>query len=171
MLFTDFLKAAVNLLMGTAASLIALTVLAANRLDDNLTLIVGGSWLIVATAIGVWVGRKRGPSRRMSRLLATAHTSTSLPEIRPARIFWNRLWVLAVLVVVCGALSWFAPQVAAAGSGLTLLLALTMRNQATAVTAVEDRDGVRFYLERTSPLKPMRVLRTPGWRRTMPEEP
>jgi len=30
------------------------------------------------------------------------------------------------------------------------------------VTAIEDRDGVRFYVERTSPLKPIELVRTPG---------
>ena len=32
------------------------------------------------------------------------------------------------------------------------------------MTAIEERDGVRFYVERTSPLKPIRLVRTPGFR-------
>jgi hypothetical protein len=36
------------------------------------------------------------------------------------------------------------------------------------VTAIEERDGVAFYIERTSPLKPIQLLRTPGFRRAGP---
>jgi hypothetical protein len=32
------------------------------------------------------------------------------------------------------------------------------------VTAIEERDGARFYVERTSPLQPIRLVRTPGFR-------
>jgi hypothetical protein len=30
--------------------------------------------------------------------------------------------------------------------------------------AIEERDGARFYIERVSPLKPIRLVRTPGFR-------
>ncbi len=170
MLFTDFTKAAVQLVMGSAAALIAITVLAATRLDDNLTLIVGGSWCVVAVAVGMWAGRHARPSQRIKKLLAGARTTNSLPDLRPARIFWNRLWSLAIFVIVCGMLSWFFPQVAAIGAGYLMLAALMWRKQVSAVKAIEDRDGVRFFIDKTSPVKPMRVLRTPGWHRSMPDE-
>ncbi len=170
MLFTDFIKAAVQLVMGSAAALIAITVLAATRLDDNLTLIVGGSWCVVAVAIGMWAGRHSRPSQRIKSLLAGSRTTNSLPDLRPAGIFWNRLWSLAFFVIACGILSWFFPQVAAIGSGYLILAALMWRKQASAVKAIEDRDGTRFFIDKTSPLKPMRVLRAPGWRRLMPDE-
>ena len=32
------------------------------------------------------------------------------------------------------------------------------------MTAIEERDGVRFYVEQTSPLKPIKLARTPGFR-------
>ena len=32
------------------------------------------------------------------------------------------------------------------------------------MTAIEERDGARFYIERTSPLKPIKLVRTPGFR-------
>ena len=168
MLFTDFIKAAVQLVMGSAAALIAITVLAATRLDDNLTLIVGGSWCVAAVIIGMWVGRHSRPSQRIKRLLAGARTTNSLPDLQPALIFWNRLWSLGIFVIACGILSWFFPQVAAIGAGYLILAALIWRNQASAVKAIENRDGTRFFVDKTSPLKPMRVLRAPGWRRSVP---
>lgn len=170
MLFTDFLKATVYLVLGTAAALIAVAVIGARRMDDNLTLIVGGSWCIIAAAIGLWIGRATEPSARLERLLASAPTTSTLPEVRPRRLIWNRLWPLAALVVLCGALAWLYPQVAAVGAGYAVLWALAWRRQAAAVTAIEDRDGVRFYVEHTSPIKPMRVVRTPGWRRIVDAE-
>ena len=38
-----------------------------------------------------------------------------------------------------------------------------------AVTAIEERDGARFYIERTSPLQPMKLVRTPGFRSNLLE--
>jgi hypothetical protein len=37
------------------------------------------------------------------------------------------------------------------------------------VTAIEDRDGARFYVERTSPLRRIRLVRTPGFRTNLLE--
>ncbi len=34
--------------------------------------------------------------------------------------------------------------------------------------AIEERDGATFYVERTSPLRPIQLLRTPGFRRIQP---
>jgi hypothetical protein len=31
------------------------------------------------------------------------------------------------------------------------------------VQAVEERDAARFYVDRTSPLQPIRLIRTPGF--------
>jgi hypothetical protein len=53
--------------------------------------------------------------------------------------------------------------VAAIASGFTIIWALAWRRQSAAVAAIEERDGVRFYVDRTSPLAPMRLVRTPGF--------
>ena len=34
---------------------------------------------------------------------------------------------------------------------------------ASAVAAIEERDGVRFYIDRTSPVHPIQLVRTPGF--------
>ena len=34
--------------------------------------------------------------------------------------------------------------------------------------AIEERDGVRFYVELNSPFKPTQLLRTPGFRKNEP---
>jgi hypothetical protein len=54
--------------------------------------------------------------------------------------------------------------VPAVATGFAIIWALGWRRQASAVTAIEERDGARFYVERTSPLQPIRLVRTPGFR-------
>jgi hypothetical protein len=50
------------------------------------------------------------------------------------------------------------------------MAALAVRKQAPAVQAVEDRDGVRFYIDRTSPVRPTQLLRTPGFKKWVDED-
>jgi hypothetical protein len=55
--------------------------------------------------------------------------------------------------------------VPAVGTGYALGFALSWRNHAPAVIAVEERDGVRFYVVPTSPFKRIEIVRTVGLRR------
>ena len=48
-------------------------------------------------------------------------------------------------------------------AGFTIIWALAWRRQERAVLAIEERDGVRFYVDRTSPLSPIQLIRTPGF--------
>ena len=45
------------------------------------------------------------------------------------------------------------PQVAAVAAGFAIIWALAWRRQEAAVAAIEDRDGFRFYVDRTPPLR------------------
>ena len=45
-----------------------------------------------------------------------------------------------------------------------IIWSLAWRRQASAVRAIEQRDGARFYIDKTSPLKPIQLVRTPGFR-------
>ena len=38
------------------------------------------------------------------------------------------------------------------------------------MVAIERRDGVRFYVEETSPLSPITLTRTPGYKAYIPTE-
>ncbi len=64
-----------------------------------------------------------------------------------------------------GAVAFAFPQVPAVAAGFAIIWALYWRRQDGAVTAVEERDGVAFHVERTSPVRPMQLVRTPGFRR------
>jgi len=69
--------------------------------------------------------------------------------------------------VLALALGLLAPQIPAIACGFAIIAALAWRRQEAAVTAIEERDGVAFYVEPTSPLRPIRLIRAPGFRRDM----
>ena len=73
-----------------------------------------------------------------------------------------RLWPIGAFAIVVGIAGWFAPQIAAIGAGYAILIALAWRRREQAVIAIENRDGVRFYVEPSSAFSPVRLLRTPG---------
>jgi hypothetical protein len=164
MRFTDFLKATVLTSAAAATVLAALTAFAASRADDPLLVPFAAGWWILGGSVGVVLGRRAETSPPIARLLADARSTQSLPEVSPARVLVNRLWPLLACTVAAGVLALFLPQVAAIAAGFAIIWALSWRQQDAAVTAIEGRDGVRYYVERTSPLKPIRLIRTPGFR-------
>ena len=63
------------------------------------------------------------------------------------------------------------PQVAGVATGFAICWALAWRRQGHAVAAIEERDAARFYVDRTSPLQPIRLIRTPGFGGTFLKTP
>jgi hypothetical protein len=162
MLFVDLLRLTV-LLIGAAASVLgALTIVAANQEADYAAVYFAGGWWIAAAVIGVYLGTSGRAGEAMSRALASARTSTSLPTESAGRIAFQRLWPIGAFALVAGGLAWIWPQVTAVGAGFAILNALAWRRRERAVTAIEERDGVRFYVEPSSALSPIKLIRTPG---------
>jgi hypothetical protein len=166
--FVDFLRVSVLLFGAAASSLAAVAIIGVARQADSTLAAVAVGWWVGAALVGGWLGRRPAVSRGIARLLAGARTATSLPELEPGAVLFNRLWPLAVFTVVVGGLGVFIPQVPAIAAGYGLLAALTWRNQSGAVAAIEDRDGVRFYFDRSSPFGAPRLLRTPWARKLDP---
>jgi hypothetical protein len=165
--FVDFLRAAVLLCAGAATVLAAVTVVAASRdANDTLVLFVAG-WWIVAGMIGMWLGRRAETNSPIARLLASAKSTTSLPEQRPSSLLLNRMWPLLLSTILALGLGLFAPQIPGIACGFAIIGALAWRRQEAAVTAIEERDGVAFYVEPTPPHKPIRLIRAPGFRRDL----
>jgi hypothetical protein len=162
MLFTDLLRLTVLLVAGEATALAAVSLVAANGQDDTLTLIVAVAWWAVAFVAGLLIGRADRAAESMSRILAGARTATQLPPESPNRVALSRLWPLGLFALVAGGFAAVWPQVPAIGAGYALLVALAWRNREAVVTGVEDHDGVRFYVEPSSALEPVRLVRTPG---------
>jgi hypothetical protein len=169
--FVDFLKAAVLLSAGSATLLAALTVISLTRDLEPAAVYVAAGWWLVAALIGTWLGRRAEATPPIARLLASARTQTTLPEMRPGMTIANRLWPLLSSTFTAGVLGFFAPQVAAVAAGFAIIWALAWRRQESAVAAIEERDGVRFYVDRTSPVKPIRLVRTPGFGGTFLPQP
>jgi hypothetical protein len=170
MRFTDFLRAAVLLFAGAATALAAVSIAGAQSKDDTALLYVAVAWWVLAAIAGLWLGRGPEISHGIGRLLADARHSPTLPEQEPGRTVVNRLWPLLIVIAAAAAIAFLIPQVPAIGAGYALLVALGWRNQSRAVAAIEDRDGVRFYVERSSPIGPTKLLRTPWMRRIEPTD-
>ena len=168
MRFVDFLRVAVLLFAGAGTALGVVSIVSAARDSGTTLILIAIGWWLVAAAIGLWLGRRNAATPGIAHLLAGARATTTMPEVEPASVLFNRLWPLALLAVISGGLGFFIPQVPAIAAGYALLVALTWRKQSAAVVAIEDRDGVRFYFDRTSPFGPPRLLRTPWARKIEP---
>jgi hypothetical protein len=161
--FGDFLKATVLLSAGCATLLAFVTILGITREDDRVVIYVTAGWWVLATAIGISVGSRSVASPPIARLLAGARSQTTLPEVNPGTTMLNRLWPLLMATIGAAGLSFVEPQVSSVAAGFTIIWALAWRTQERAVLAIEERDGVRFYVDRTSPLQPIQLVRTPGF--------
>jgi hypothetical protein len=170
MRFTDFLRTSVLLFAGAATALAAVSIAGSQSEDDNTLIYVAVAWWVIATLAGLWLGRRPQASQGIGRLLAQARHSPTLPEQEPGRTMINRLWPLLIAIAAAAGIAFLLPQVPAIGAGYALFVALAWRKQSRAVAAIEDRDGVRFYVERTSPLKPLQLVRTPWLRRIEPTD-
>ena len=162
MAFTDLLRLTVFLAGAEATALAAVTVLVAAGNDDTLTLLVAAGWWPAAVAIGLYLGRRSRAADGVRDVLAGARTATSLPDEPPARIAFERLWPIAVTALAAAGLGFSFPGVTAIGAGYALLVALAWRTREAAVLGVEDRDGVKFYVEPGSAFRPVQLVRTPG---------
>jgi hypothetical protein len=166
--FTEFLRTSVLLFAGGATALAIAAIGGATANDDHFMLAISVAWWIVAAIAGLWLGRRAIATEGIRRLLAGARSSPTLPEQEPGRVVVNRMWPFALFLAAAGGLAFLVPQVPAIGAGYAEVIALAWRKQSRAVAAIEDRDGVRFYVERTSPFKPTQLVRTPWMRRIEP---
>jgi hypothetical protein len=167
--FTEFLKTTVLLSAGAATALALVTVLSAATRSQSQLVLLSVGWWVAASLIGLTLGRGNDASPPIAQLLAGARATTALPEHRPAAILVNRLWPLLVFTVLAGGLSFLAPQVPGIGAGFGIVWALAWRRQYAAVAAIEERDGVRFYVKPTSPVSRIALQRTPGFKTMRPE--
>ena len=166
MRYIDFLRTTVLTCAAAATVLGALAIREVALEGDTALLVFSLAWWALATAIGAWFGRERATLPGIARVLAGARSTSTLPEqAKPGRVVVNRLWPVFALLVISAALAWLLPQIPAIGAGFLTIWALYWRRQEGAVTAIEDRDGVAFYVERTAPWKPLQLVRTPGYRR------
>lgn len=162
--FTDLLRVTVLLTGAEATALAAVTAVATNHNSDTRTLAVAAAWWLISLLIGFYLGRPSRAAEALRDALARARTATSLPAESPARIAFGRLWPIALTAVVAGALGVFFPGVSAIAAGYALLVSLAWHSREAAVLAIEQRDGVKFYVVPNSALRPVQLVRSPGLR-------
>lgn len=162
--YTDLLRITVFITGAEATALGAIAALAADRDADSRTLLVAAVWWLASLAIGFYLGRPARAADDMREALARARTATALPAESPARIAAGRLWPVAVTAIAAGVLGVFFPGVAAIGAGYALIVSLAWHTREAAVLAIEQRDGVKFYVVPTSAWQPVELMRTPGLR-------
>lgn len=163
--YCDLIRMTVLLSAASATALAVVTVLAAGGRNDTTTLVVAAAWWPIALALGAWFGRPARAADAVRGLLAGARTATALPSDNPGRAALSRLWPVGVFAVASGVVGIFFPGVAAVAAGYGMAVAMSWRSRESAVTAIEERDGVRFYVEPGSALEPVRLVRSPGLRR------
>jgi hypothetical protein len=162
MQYKDLLRGTVLLVGAEATALGAISALVVNRAADDRLAAFGFGWWLLACALGLYLGRADRAADALRVPLASARTSTSLPPDSPASIALARLWPIGLFVLVAGGLGVVLPQVPVIATGMALLVALAWRKREAAVTAIEDRDGVCFYVVRNSAFEPIKLVRTPG---------
>ena len=165
MRFSDFLRTTVLISAAAASALAAVTVAAAAGTSDDLLVPVSAGWWVIAGMIGIWIGRRAGTTSQIASLLASARTQASLPEVNPARTVLNRLWPLLFSTIGAGALAFL--RAAGAGGGDRLRDHLVAGLAPPGVGGDRDRGTRRRALLRRAarrPLKPIRLIRTPGFR-------
>jgi hypothetical protein len=169
--FVDFLRTTVMLSAAAATALAAVTVLAsaASSTGNSYIVPIAVGWWVIAALIGMVIGRRAQTNPPIARLLASARASTTLPEHHPSAILLNRLWPLLGFTLLSGGLAFLAPQIPGIAAGFAIIWALGWRRQDAAVAAIEERDGAAFYVQRTSPIRPMSLVRTPGFTASRPE--
>jgi hypothetical protein len=166
--FVDLLKTTVLLSAGAATTLAVVCVAGASRTSDDRLVMIIAAWWVAAGVVGAAVGRRAQVTPPIARALAQSKAATMMPDHRPGAVVLNRLWPLILCTILAGGLAVLAPQVPGIAAGFTIIWALAWRHQDRAVTAIEERDGVTFYVERTSPVQRIQLVRVPGLRRGVP---
>jgi hypothetical protein len=166
--FRDLLRVSVLLFGATATALAIVSVVGAADEESNTLVYVAAVWWCLATLAGLWLGRREVTTPGIATLLAESRKTNTLPELEPGSVMFNRLWPLIVLALGSAVIGFFIPQVPVIATGYCLLVALLWRKQYRAVEAIEGRDGIEFWLDKTSPFGRPRLLRLPGLRRVEP---
>jgi hypothetical protein len=162
--YTDLLRVTVFITGAEATVLAAIAVLGAGGEVSTTGVIVAAAWWLISLILGFWLGRPARATEDVRGPLADARTATSLPSESPGRIAAGRLWPIALTAIAAGVLGLFFPGVAVVGAGYAMIVSLAWHTREGAVLAIEQRDGVKFYVVPTSALRPIKLVRTPGLR-------
>ena len=172
--FGDFLRVTVLLSAGAATLLAALTVIGALAATTTRRCVVFSAFWWAARVADRRSGSAAAtrPRRRSRGCSPPPARRRRCPSCSPGCTLLNRLWPLLFADLGRGASSASSCRRSAAiAAGFAIIWALAWRRQDAAVAAIEERDGVRFYVDRTSPLQPDPAHPHAGLRRHVPPAP
>ncbi|MFT4050465.1 MAG: hypothetical protein QM648_11610 [Solirubrobacterales bacterium] len=162
MRYCDYLHSCI-LMIGSAA--LALLLVSAGSLawyGSTLMIVLSISWIVICVGCGLWLGRGGEVQDAVRELLSRSRPEPIFPHIEPSAVLLSRLWPVLVITVVAAISSYWFPQLAVAAAGYGLLWALAWRKQSDAVLAIEERDLVHFWIVRSSPTRPPKLVRVPA---------
>jgi len=162
--YTELLRFTVIVTAAEATILGAISAISVGGDPSPTTAIIALAWWAIALILGFWLGRPERAREDMRTPLAKAKMATSLPQESPARIAIQRLWPIALTAIIAGGLGLFFPGVAIIGTGYALIVSLSWHTREAAVQAIEERDGIRFFVVPTGAFSPVKLVRTPGLR-------
>ena len=103
--FVDFLRASVLLFAGAATALGVVAIAGSADAETYTPVVFAVAWWTVAAAAGLWLGRRMAPTPGIERLLASARSTHTLPELEPGSVIVTRLWPLGVGTVITGGIA------------------------------------------------------------------
>lgn len=162
MRYCDYLHSCV-LMIGSAA--LALLLVSAGTLawyGSAMMIVLSGAWVVICVGCGLWLGRGASVQESVRQLISKSRPEPIFPKIEPSAVLLSRLWPVLAITLVAALSSYWFPQLAVAAGGYGLLWALAWRKQSDAVLAIEERDLVHFWIVRSSPMHPPKLVRVPA---------
>jgi len=163
MRYCEYLRSTVLMTAITATVLAAVAVGSAQREGRPALIVFNLTWWVIAAAIGLRLGRSDAVMASIKDVLSRSRPEPAFPKVEPASILLNRHWPIVVIALLSIAATFLLPSAAAAAAGYGLMWSLAWRRQASAVEAIERRDGVRFWVVKTSPFAKIKLVRVLGY--------
>ena len=162
MRYCDYLHSSVLMIGSSAVALILISAGSLAR-DGGMTLVLlSVAWLAIAVVFGLWMGSGPSVQESVRTLLSKSRPEPVFPKIEPPAVLLSRLWPVLVITLLAAFTSYWFPQLAVAAAGWGLMWALAWRRQSDAVLAIEERDAVHFWIVRSSPFGPPKLVRVPA---------
>jgi hypothetical protein len=162
MRYCDYLHSSVLMIGSSAVALILISAGSLAREGSTTLILLSVAWLAIAVVLGLWMGSGPSVQDSVRTLLSKSRPEPIFPKIEPPAVLLSRLWpVLAITLLGAFTAYWF-PQLAVAAAGYGLLWSLAWRRQSDAVLAIEERDAVHFWIVRSSPFAPPKLVRVPA---------
>lgn len=162
MRYCDYLHASVLMIGSSALALVLIGAGSLAAYESTWMIYVSIAWLVICVCWGLWSGRGASVQESVRTLLSKSRPEPIFPKIEPPAVLLSRLWPVLAITLVSAISSYWFPQLAIVSAGYGLLWAVAWRRQADAVLAIEERDAVHFWIVKSSPLHPPKLVRVPA---------